>query len=74
MTALIAPHLPHLPHSPLRRQLVLGAGAAAGATALGMPAFVRAQGSREKLKVSVGFQKNLASADMPFSDFSLESR
>ena len=37
-----------------RRQLVLGSTALAGATALGMPGFVRAQGSRRALKVSIG--------------------
>ncbi len=39
---------------PNRRQLILGATAAAGAAALGMPAFVRAQGSRRALKMSIG--------------------
>ena len=37
-----------------RRQLVLGGTAFAGAAALGMPGFVRAQGSRRALKVSIG--------------------
>ncbi len=37
-----------------RRQLVLGGTALAGAAALGMPGFVRAQGSRRALKVSIG--------------------
>ena len=37
-----------------RRQLVLGGTALAGAAALGMPGFIRAQGSRRALKVSIG--------------------
>ena len=37
-----------------RRQLVLNGTALAGAAALGMPGFVRAQGSRRALKVSIG--------------------
>ena len=37
-----------------RRQLVLGGTALAGSAALGMPGFVRAQGSRRALKVSIG--------------------
>ncbi len=37
-----------------RRQLVLGGTALAGAATLGMPGFVRAQGSRRALKVSIG--------------------
>ena len=37
-----------------RRQLVLGGTALAGAAALGTPGFVRAQGSRRALKVSIG--------------------
>lgn len=37
-----------------RRQLVLGSTALAGAAALGMPGFIRAQGSRRALKVSIG--------------------
>ena len=37
-----------------RRQLVLSGSALAGAAALGMPGFVRAQGSRRALKVSIG--------------------
>ncbi len=40
--------------TPNRRQLVLGGAAIAGAAALGMPAFVRAQGSRRPLKLSIG--------------------
>ena len=37
-----------------RRQLILGGAALAAGATLGMPAFVRAQGSRQPLKVSVG--------------------
>ena len=37
-----------------RRQLVLGGTALAGAAALGMPGWIRAQGSRRALKVSIG--------------------
>ncbi len=37
-----------------RRQLVLGGAAMAGGSLLGMPAFVRAQGSRQDLKISIG--------------------
>ena len=37
-----------------RRQLVLSGTAFAGAAALGMPGFVRAQGARRALKVSIG--------------------
>ncbi len=37
-----------------RRQLIVGGAAIAGAAALGMPAFVRAQGSRRPLKLSIG--------------------
>jgi ABC-type nitrate/sulfonate/bicarbonate transport system substrate-binding protein len=37
-----------------RRQLVLGGAAVAGTAALGMPAFVRAQGTRKPLKLSIG--------------------
>ncbi len=40
--------------TPNRRQLVLGGAAIAGAAALGMPALVRAQGSRRPLKLSIG--------------------
>ena len=40
---------------PARRQIVLGsAAAAAGTGLLGMPAYIRAQGSRQALKLSVG--------------------
>ncbi len=37
-----------------RRQLMLGSAAIAGAAGLGIPGFVRAQGTRRALKVSVG--------------------
>ncbi len=37
-----------------RRQLVLGGAAVAGAGLLGMPAIIRAQGSRQDLKISIG--------------------
>ena len=37
-----------------RRQLILGSAAVAAGASLAMPAFVRAQGSRRPLKVSVG--------------------
>ena len=37
-----------------RRQLILGGAALAAGATLGMPAFVRAQGSRQPLKVSIG--------------------
>lgn len=37
-----------------RRQLVLGGAALAGAGLLGMPAYIRAQGSRQDLKLSIG--------------------
>ena len=37
-----------------RRHLMIGGAAVGAAGALGMPAFVRAQGSREKLTISVG--------------------
>ena len=37
-----------------RRQLVLGSTAVAGAALLGMPAIIRAQGSRQDLKLSIG--------------------
>ncbi len=37
-----------------RRQLVLGGAALAGASALGVPALVHAQGSRRPLKISIG--------------------
>ena len=38
----------------LRRQLVLGSTAIVGAGLLGMPAIIRAQGSRQDLKISIG--------------------
>jgi ABC-type nitrate/sulfonate/bicarbonate transport system substrate-binding protein len=37
-----------------RRQLVLGSTAIVGASLLGMPAIIRAQGSRQDLKISIG--------------------
>jgi len=37
-----------------RRQLVLGGSALAGAGLLGMPAIIKAQGSRQDLKISIG--------------------
>ena len=37
-----------------RRQLVLGSTAIVGAGLLGMPAIIRAQGSRQDLKISIG--------------------
>lgn len=37
-----------------RRQILVGGAAIAGAGLLGMPAFVRAQGSRQDLKISIG--------------------
>ena len=54
-----------------RRQLIVGTAAAVGT--LGMPAFVRAQGSKEKLKISVG-RIPWAAGNSPMSQYMINNK
>ena len=56
-----------------RRQLVLGGTALAGAAALGMPGFIRAQGSRRALKVSIG-RIPWAAGNSPMTQFMINNK
>ena len=57
-----------------RRQLIVGSAAAVGTIGtLGMPAFVRAQGSKEKLKISVG-RIPWAAGNSPMSQYMINHK
>ncbi len=56
-----------------RRQLVLGGTALAGAAALGTPGFVRAQGSRRALKVSIG-RIPWAAGNSPMTQYTINNK
>ena len=56
-----------------RRQLVLGSTAVAGAALLGMPAIIRAQGSRQDLKLSIG-RIPWAAGNSPMTQFMINNK
>ena len=56
-----------------RRQLVLGSTAVAGAALLGMPAIIRAQGSRQDLKISIG-RIPWAAGNSPMTQFMINNK
>ena len=57
----------------LRRQLVLGSTAIVGAGLLGMPAIIRAQGSRQDLKISIG-RIPWAAGNSPMTQFMINNK
>ena len=56
-----------------RRRLVLGGTALAAGAALAMPAFVRAQGSKKALKVSIG-RIPWAAGNSPMTQYMIENK